>query len=252
MKPKEISQALRGLPHMTLAQGEAITGFLHEHGLRRILELGFAHGVSTCYLAAAVAERGDGHVTTIDQERVRDLSPNIEDLLARLGLQDRVTVHFEPRSYLWRLMKMLEQEPRPSFDLCYLDGAHSWAVDGFAFLLIDRLLAPGGWIILDDLEWTHAKYLEAKGAPIPGTVPREELETAQVRKVWELLVKPHPCYGEFLVKDGWGYARKVEATPERAGADIQTEVVHETRHVGLGAALLRVTEKAARVLRRRR
>jgi hypothetical protein len=50
-----------------------------------------------------------------------------------------VNYYFEPTSYTWRMMKMLEEDEGPRFDLCYLDGAHSWFVDGFAFFLIDRL-----------------------------------------------------------------------------------------------------------------
>ena len=37
-------------------------------------------------------------------------------------------------------MKMLEDDPEPRFDFCYIDGVHNWADDGFAFFLIDRLL----------------------------------------------------------------------------------------------------------------
>jgi hypothetical protein len=38
----------------------------------------------------------------------------------------------------------------------FLDGAHTWPIDALAFLLLDRLLTPGGYIWLDDLEWSLA------------------------------------------------------------------------------------------------
>jgi len=41
-----------------------MTAFIRRHGTKRVLELGFHHGVSTCYLAAAVGPAGT--VLTID------------------------------------------------------------------------------------------------------------------------------------------------------------------------------------------
>lgn len=35
----------------------------------------------------------------------------------------------------------------------YLDGAHEWHHDGFAHLLIDLMLRPGGIIEFDDYWW---------------------------------------------------------------------------------------------------
>jgi hypothetical protein len=40
-------------------------------------------------------------------------------------------------------------------------------------------------------------------------MPPEERITPQVRKVYELLVKPHPSYGDFRTEDGWAYAHKL-------------------------------------------
>ena len=52
------------------------------------------------------------------------------------------------------LMRAIEAGHK--YDFCFIDGAHTWDTDGFAFCLVDRMLRPGGWIIFDDLNWTHA------------------------------------------------------------------------------------------------
>jgi predicted O-methyltransferase YrrM len=208
MKIAAIKQIVGDLPHMTLPQAETITQFIAEQRCEHILELGFNYGVSTCYMAAALAEQGRGRITTIDLVRARNNQPNVEQLLERVGERERVTVHYEPTSYNWRLMKFLEAEPQPRFDLCYLDGAHNWFVDGLAFLLVDRLLAPGGWIIFDDLDWTFATSPARKDSAAVQAMPEDERTTPQVRKIYELLVKPHPDYHNFRTQDNWAFVQK--------------------------------------------
>lgn len=244
MKNEQIFEMLRGVPHMSLAQANAMRRFIIEHKLQNILELGFNHGVSTCYMAYALDELGRGHITTIDLARARQAEPNIEQLLEKVGQRQRVTVHYEPTSYTWRMMKMLEADPTPRFDFCYLDGAHNWFVDGFAFFLVDRLLMPGGWIIFDDLDWTHADSPSLRNSAFAQEMPEEERTTPQVRKVYELLVKPHPAYENFKTDQDWAYAQK-RATAATGSTDVRREIV--TQEVGLGV----VAQKMYRKLRRR-
>jgi len=244
VKIEEINRQVYGIPHMTPTQAKAITDFVIENQIHNILELGFRHGVSTCYMSGALDELGRGSITTIDRLSARNEDPNIESLLASLGLQKFVTVYYEPTSYTWRLMKMLEEDPEPRFDFCYLDGAHDWFVDGFAFFLIDRLLVPGGWIIFDDLDWTYASSNTLKNTERVKSMPQEERETAQVRKVYELLVKPHPSYGDFIVKDSWAYAHKASYDSGVVkNQQIKKEIIYQTKNIGIGAAVLELARK---------
>jgi hypothetical protein len=82
-------------------------------------------------------------------------------------------------------------------------------VDGFAFFLADRLLKPGGWMLFDDLDWTYATGATLGNTEQVRLMPREERETAQVGKVFDLLVRRHPSCGEFKVDESWGWAQKV-------------------------------------------
>jgi predicted O-methyltransferase YrrM len=193
---------------MTVAQATRIYEHFSQHRPTSILELGFAHGVSTCFLAGATAENGGGRVTTIDRLSAVDRSPNIHELLDRCGLSDVVTVLLADTSYTWELMRLLEDRSRPTFDFVYVDGAHLWDVDGFSFFLVDRLLSPGGWVLFDDLNWTLASSPSMKDSPWVLSLPAEQRTTPQVRKVYELLVRTHEHYDEFREEQGWGWARK--------------------------------------------
>jgi predicted O-methyltransferase YrrM len=206
----EVRDRVAGLRYMTLAQAEKLEGFFAEQDIADCLELGFYHGVSSAYMAAILEARGRGHLTTIDLVSGAARAPNIDALLGDLGLSHRVTVHYEPRCFTWRLMRMIEADPGPRFDFAYIDGAHTWLVTGYAFLLVERLLRPGGWVLFDDLDFTYATLVKP-GRPMPDFLRRmtaEERATPQVRKVWDLLVGPHPAFHNHREDGRWAFAQK--------------------------------------------
>lgn len=235
-----LERALAGIPHMTPAQGRAVSRFIREHRLRECLELGFAHGAGTAWIAAAAGRIG-GRVAAIDLEFAKRRSPDIEETLARAGIApDTVEIHFEPTSYTWRLMKFLRDGRAGGFDFIYLDGAHSWFVDGFAFFLCERLLRPGGWLLFDDLDWTFAGSSVAHEDWVR-RMPDEERGAPQMRLVWDILVKGTPGVDLLLDEGNWGFARKAERASERT-------VVY--RHHPLARAAIDLARYAKRRLRR--
>lgn len=248
MKSHDVRSVIGNLPYMTLQEAEIITKFIADKQVETILELGFKHGVSTCYMAAALSELGRGSIVAIDLECARAATPNIEELLDRIGERHRVKVFYEPTSYTWRMMRFLEEDPTPRFNLCYLDGAHSWFVDALAFFLVDRLLRPGGWIIFDDLDWTYATSPSLKESEWVRNMPLDEQTTPQVKKIYELLVKPHPNYHNFRLEDRWAFAQKRDtkdiSTPSGQREIVTEQIVRVERiQVGLGEFLMRVVNK---------
>ena len=215
MQPNEIASALQGIPNMDPQQGAEITSFVKTKKLSRCLELGFAHGVGTAYLAHAVAGFEGGKVVSIDLEDARRRDPDIHRVLKMVAVPDRlVDIYFEPTSYTWRMMRFLEQGLYGSFDFIYLDGAHTWAVDGLAFYLGSLLLRPGGWILFDDLQWSFASSSVA-GEPWVMALPPDQREIPQVRKIWDLLVKHHADFDELIDNGNWGYAHKSLGATDR-------------------------------------
>jgi predicted O-methyltransferase YrrM len=193
---------------MNLGQGWNIYKQIRTNGYHRILELGFNWGVSTCYLASAVAGEQGGHVITIDlANRVR-FYPGVESFLEACGLRHAVTVFYEHTSYTWRLRAFLRMNPRPEFDLVYLDGGHLWEPDALAFLLAEQMLRPGGMMIFDDLHWTFGASAHWADTEAVRDMPADERETPHVKEIFDLLVKPHPNIAQTFENSSWGFAIK--------------------------------------------
>jgi predicted O-methyltransferase YrrM len=223
MDVEQVIGLVGDVPYITPQRGREIYEFVSRQRPQSVLELGFAHGASSCYIGAAMKANGSGRLTTIDLDHRRQAKPefrkflslsqcdpDIETLLEITGLQDWVRPIRTPSSYTWELMHLIEMTPAGGwmFDFAFIDGAHSWFVDGFAFFLVDRLLKPGGWILFDDLDWTFGSSPTVAHTDLVKAMPDEERDTPQVGRIFDLLVRPHPGYSEFRVDGSWGWARK--------------------------------------------
>lgn len=211
MEFDKVAEVLKDIPYTRPRQGKVLYDFVCRAGVQDILELGFAHGVSTCYLAAALDEHGKGSVLTMDYQTAAEHVPNIFTLLEQTNLGQYVTTVLTDTSYTWGLMKLIEQQTEdgvchPRFDFCFVDGGHLWEVDGFAFFLVEKLLRPGGWILFDDVYWTYA---DDKGNPaITEVVPEEQRTVSQIERVFSLLVCQHPSFENTTIRGKWGWAQK--------------------------------------------
>lgn len=240
----EVAAAVNGVPVMSVAQGRAIYDHVRETRPEHVLELGTAHGTSACYMAAALDENGSGRITTLDRT-VADYQPGPEEVLDRAGLRDYVTlVRRDDSSYDWFLKEQVAERSdesgncEPLYDLCYLDGAHDWTIDGLAVVLVERLLKPGGWLVLDDMTWIGEAGKSC--ADILGYSDEERAEP-HMQAVFDLLVKGNPNFTELRIQGDldWGWARKAPGDPRRMTID--------TSRTLRGAAVLRLRE----IVRRR-
>jgi predicted O-methyltransferase YrrM len=220
------------------SSGEELYQFVHEHKFTSCLELGFAHGVSCVYIAAALEANGNGSLTSVDIPSALERDPLASDLLASAGLSHRVQLVIDPDSYVWWLRKQLREQLReghiqPAYDFVFIDGAHTWDADGLAFSLVDRLLEPGGWVLFDDLDWRASD-------PDSWEVPQDTRELAHVGEIWELLVATDQSYDELRSDGTWGYARKsTSPTPV-----VRTVVKHDL--VGQARELMRIARMKIR------
>ena len=164
-------------------------------------------------MAAAVAERGFGRVTTVDMYAHQPI--NVTVLAKHAGLSDYLDVVVEPLGYNWYLADLLAASDPPSFDLCLLDGAHEWEPDALAVFLVTSLLQPGSWLVLDDLNFSLSQLGER--ASHQHLTPRE-LTTCQMSMVFDLVVARHSAYSDYQVTAGGrvGWARKKTSPLQRA------------------------------------
>ncbi len=178
--------------------------------LRTCLELGSGFGATSCVMGAAAAETG-GKVVTVDISLLQPV--NARSLKNHVGLGDELEVVIDPLGYNWYLAGLIEKQTvkgvcQPIFDLCFLDGAHEWQPDALALFLAVKLLKPGGWFVLDDLDFKLRSMPTWKESH--GHLSDRELDTYQISMVWNLVARQHPELTAFKVTESGriGWARK--------------------------------------------
>jgi predicted O-methyltransferase YrrM len=168
-------------------------------GARVYMEVGVYLGATAEAVAGVLGEEGELHLL--------DFADRVEPVAERLRAagHPHVVAHANSRraldSYNWSLMKLLRDGRAESFDYVFLDGAHTWAHDALAFLLVDRLLKPGGHVDFDDYGWTLARSPSMSPDVFPVTrqlYSEEQIETPQVALVVDLLVRADPRYEEVV------------------------------------------------------
>lgn len=227
MKFAEISNLVAGIPFIDPKRAKQLYQFILEKQPQQCLELGFAHGASSCYIAAALDEIGVGHLTAVDLIPAMEWQhPSIEELLQKTSLKQYVTVEREMTSYTWFLKKKIEERSdnnnscEPCYDFCFIDGSKNWTIDGYAFFLVDKLLRENGWILFDDLNWKYSSKIAAGIAHSDGVSIRamgeDEINTPHIERIFRLLVMQHPNYSEFKIVDNWwGWAHKVKSNDRK-------------------------------------
>lgn len=173
--------------------------FLRSTDARYVAEIGIYQGHTSREIARWLAGEGELHLY--------DFHDTVAKVAGELAAEGHLNIRVFPNSYKyldsynWSLAKMLEQHPEPIYDYVFIDGAHTWAIDGFATLLVDRLLKPGGYLDFDDHEWTLA------GSPTlrPGVFPLtgrmytdEQVHTPQVKLICDLLIRRDDRYEEVV------------------------------------------------------
>lgn len=215
-----IAAQLKGIPFTTPERGRKLYDFILQNKPKHCLELGFAHGVASCYIAAALDEIGTGTLTCVDLVSDSSRSPSLTDLLQKTELDQKVDVRIcrEQTSYNWFLKKEIEAQTNkdgnctPLYDFCFIDGAKNWTIDGLAFFLVDKLMQTEGWILFDDLNWSYlvAGHDSSDGIEA-ATLSTDERAEPHVDRIFKLLVMQHPHYSNFKITDStWAWAQKVK------------------------------------------
>lgn len=204
-------------PHIPASRGRVLYDHIRKHRLANLLELGTARGGSAIFMAAALEANGSGHLTSVDSSRWNWRNPTPREVIDGSGLAHRITLDKRFSTYTWFLKTELESRlddsgaVQPEYDFVFLDGAKYWSTDGLAVVLVEKLLRPGGWLLLDDLGWTYGKDTDQERHYEIEVAKLSEQERTQphLRAVFDLLIQPNEAFDEFVIEDGWwGWARK--------------------------------------------
>lgn len=185
------------------------------------LELGSGHGATSCLMAAAMEETG-GRVVTLDITQHEPASPRA--IREHVGGLDNLEIVVDRLGYNWVMADWIaartrNEEPLSMFDFCLLDGAHEWQPDALAVFLAVKLLKPGGWIVLDDVNFRLRSMEHWKTSH--GHLTDRELDTCQIGMVYDLVVRQHPELDSFrLSQEGrLGWARKARSGQRQSGGN---------------------------------
>jgi predicted O-methyltransferase YrrM len=70
MKFRTVNAKVKDIPFISETNAKALFEFIIKTKPDNVLELGVAHGTSSCYIAAALDEIGRGQLTCVDLELV--------------------------------------------------------------------------------------------------------------------------------------------------------------------------------------
>lgn len=189
----------------------------------RVAEVGVGVGATTVEMAKMMDNQGELHLFDFD-EAVTDLAADID----RLGFRNVHAHGNTPKlfdSYNWALGKLLLEVKAGNaapFDFIYIDGAHNFPVDGLAVSISMQLLAPGGYLLMDDVDWSYSrsKAMHPDDNPIVREwFTDEQISTQQVGFVCRLFLDGNP---DFVREDLGGtlstqralYRKKLHAMKE--------------------------------------
>jgi predicted O-methyltransferase YrrM len=257
MKFEAVADLTRGVPVMGEREGRKLYEHVRETKPSHVLEIGTAYGVSACFIAAALEENGHGRLTTVDHRDAAYRDPTADELFSASKLDgwiDRVRI--ADSSYTWWLKGQIEQRTDaagntdPLYDFCFLDGSHNWTIDGLAVVLVERLLMPGAWLLLDDLDWSYADSEETITLSPPSDkmfeMSPDELRTPHIGAIVDVILRSHPAFAEIRIQDGrWAWCRKDESATRRFSVETTRPV-----SVLVSLAMQRGVGRARTALRR--
>jgi predicted O-methyltransferase YrrM len=164
-----------------------------------IAEVGIGIGATSLALAQTLDKRGTLWLFDYDF-RVNELQAD----LAGLGYHNVEIVSNSQRtfdSYGWTLAMLTRRcridQPGGMFDFIYLDGAHLYQYDTLAAVCCKELLKPGGYLLLDDYDWTIAKSPTMRPSQNPSVVAEyseEQIELSHVEMICSLLLDTDPAF----------------------------------------------------------
>jgi predicted O-methyltransferase YrrM len=158
---QEAADALAGhyMP-VSASGGELLYSLVRASRPATVVEFGTSYGISTLYLAAAVADNGVGHVYTTELSAVKIAAArsNVDEA----GLTDRVTI------LAGDALETLAGVPGP-IGVVLLDGWKPLCLP--VLRMLEPRLAPGALVVADDTTFTDmAEYLDYVRDPANGYV----------------------------------------------------------------------------------
>lgn len=172
---------------------------LAKHEAPVFAEVGIGIGATSLALCRALDHRGALWLFDFES-RVTELQGDLRDM----GYRNVETVANSRRtfdSYGWTLAMLTrrarESAPAGMFDFIYLDGGHVYQYDTLAAVCCKELLKSGGYLLVDDYDWTIAKSPTMRPSHNPSILldyTEEQIELSHVEMICSLLLDVDPAF----------------------------------------------------------
>jgi len=140
--------AITGVP---LRDGLQLYDIVRQVKPKKTLEVGFAYGVSTMYLLAALKANGSGSHIAIDPFEVSDWHGIGLMKVKEVKMED--SFEFMPERSHPALTKLADR--KQALDVMFIDGAHLYDIAFTDFVLADAVCPKGCYILLHDM-WMNS------------------------------------------------------------------------------------------------
>jgi predicted O-methyltransferase YrrM len=169
-------------------EGAILSTWVRDVRPKRIIEVGFAFGISTMFICDAIEDWTDVEYDIIDPKQSTDWQDIGRANMSRAGYGDRYRLH-EAKSEI-ALPRMLAEGKR--CDFAFIDGMHRFDNAANDFFYVHRMLDIGGVIVFDDVDMPSLTRLTAmirtfpcyEDVPLPPEMlARRELRLRRMAKV---------------------------------------------------------------------
>ena len=200
---------------ITMKEAQFIMALVKENNLTTCLETGVAYGVSTLAICSALSDQSSEEIECrhygADPCQHSDYNGTAIETLRRCSLDEMFEL-LEGPSHLM-LPKLIEQGVK--VDLAFIDAWHTFDYTLIDIFLADKLLKPGGFLLMHDYAMPSKKkawgYLKShrKYRPIPGpslSIVRQILSSGkQLAKL-----NPRLAYQKLFTRTNLAVAQKIE------------------------------------------
>lgn len=128
-------------------EGQFLLNTIIENKCKKIIEIGFANGISAAYMLTALKET-DGHLISIDPFQTEQWKDAASMLVKKMKMKTRHTL-IQKKSHE-ALPNLLTKNGEGSFDLVFVDGWHTFDYTLLDIFYAEKLIHLNGFIVVDD------------------------------------------------------------------------------------------------------
>ena len=161
-----------------------------------VAEIGVGVGATSVEIAKKLANNGTFFLFS-RQDHVVELADDLSELGYKNINSDWGSPNKLFSGYHFELARAVSSGAINSLDYVYLDGGHLFHLDAPTVCLIKEILAPGGYLVMDDWNWSLEKSPTLNPEAKPETsklYDQNQIETSHVKMVANLFLDNDPNY----------------------------------------------------------